>query len=1507
MDLVSGYLRDIALRKQLEEKVKEATRVRQDSEQAVQDAEGLIARARKLDASTTEADIALTEATAALGAKDYKIAYEKAILARDKATRIYRDRIRSIIEDSETLVAMTRRVGSDVADNDSVLKRARESLDADDFEGAVELASRAWKRSEKMLHEHLSESFSKAQSLILSVKKLGKDTGTAEDLLSRARQAVESNEFEMALTFTAECLDTVTGELRGDVDRAMADAENLLATAREMGADVTKMGQLIERARDDVAKLDFEKALNAIKQSRAEGERSVQKGLESRVANFAAWIEKAEGIGANATEARGMLQEAERAIKEGRYQEGATLARKGFQALQETQFQRVLQTIVQGRDKFLTAKSAGADLTPAMNLLQQARQVLQQGDFAGAIDLARRAEAEVERSVSDIRGVDDVFRSATKAVAEAEAHGAVMDGPRRLLESARAEIQRRNFGAAREHLGQVQGELERASYERAMEIVEKAEFLLSSGERMGADLSAASQTLEEAIVAAKGKDYARAMNLATQTRDLAESAIQKRLSDGIAGLTASLQFLGPEAANVRTLSGKAESALAAKDLEGAYAFLDEANRLIAGRTKERAIQFHETLRNTVELGKDLGADMGAFDATLREANQAMDTGRFGDMIGLRERAGKGVASVAESLFDLVKQKVVQVKNLRVNIEEMRDLLKGAKTSLTAADSFGAIRLMREANEKANRILDLYRATHHEISSAAALVAEAKKKDVDVTRVLDVLVEAKRSFERLEFERALELAKQSKVETEKLMVLYMSAQRLMSGRERLEVANRLRIGAPDLAEKLNLAKEAMKSKDYERAHHLAEKVEEELAERIRDRIAALLGTIEEFAKAGEGPALASLSDSILRVRGQVDAHQYGSAVDLVLQLLSEVEKTKKMGDQSAAAIRKVRDSIFDVETMQIDPASAKKLLEKAEKAHSAGRPAEAIDVVNKAIVELDAETERAVSATMKRFEESIQKARRDGIDNRAAEKMFEQARGFLKERKFRQALALAVQSEGETERASLQQDMATKALQGIEQKVGGFGHPMPPIQGLVKEGKAALAQRDYVKALDIAIQAGDEFREYRENLEETLESRARVDGITKILKQVGGDSAKIEALTADADSQITRGNPSSARDLFQDAYEKALGECQRHLKEMTDRSQEIIGLAQRLRVDISTASRQFSEAKAVLEGGDFERAFQLIQDGRKEAQAACAVTVTEMMSEAEGTIEHAKKLGADVGAAEELASQARRALDQGRYEEAVALIERARDGVESRRLVEKRFVELTYKAESAIRSAKKFGIDARDAERVLQGAIAAKKTDIARALSAAEDAVRLAWQAVEGFAPNIQASLEVQTAKLERWSEATLILSNTGKALAKDVKIRIMGDVEIEGLKDLAAIRAKGEERLPVKVKMTAKGVVPLVIRVESRRVLDDKEYVQEMIAQVEVSSAQSSEPKALLAEFESRCPICKGLIRKGFAIARCSCGRDFHELCASRVGRCPVCFRPLEAEDKKRMLAFRVG
>src|SRR5207249_2914994 len=160
--------------------------------------------------------------------------------------------------------------------------------------------------------EHLSSSFSKAQSLILAAKNLSRDVAHVEDLLSRARTAMENDDFQSALDFTNEALETITDDLTSAVDKEVRDVEDLVRTAAE-------------------------------------------------------------------------------------------LAKQGFQALQQAQFQRVVGVIATSREKFTAAANMGIDIQGPMADLTIARDLLKRGSFRDALDAAKRADGAVDTIIQGYR------------------------------------------------------------------------------------------------------------------------------------------------------------------------------------------------------------------------------------------------------------------------------------------------------------------------------------------------------------------------------------------------------------------------------------------------------------------------------------------------------------------------------------------------------------------------------------------------------------------------------------------------------------------------------------------------------------------------------------------------------------------------------------------------------------------------------------------------------------------------------------------------------------------------------------------------------------------------------------------------------------------------------------------------------------------------------------------------------------------------------------------------
>src|SRR3989475_8094621 len=142
-------MRDSQLRRQLEEKVKEATRTRQAAEDGIKAAQDLVDQARRTDANVVDAEKALAEANEAMASKDYKVAVDKAGEALERGKRIYRERARAIVDSSSALGRLAKGVGGGLAGTEAAPGKAGGGPAARDVRHAHDPPEKAGKRSEE--------------------------------------------------------------------------------------------------------------------------------------------------------------------------------------------------------------------------------------------------------------------------------------------------------------------------------------------------------------------------------------------------------------------------------------------------------------------------------------------------------------------------------------------------------------------------------------------------------------------------------------------------------------------------------------------------------------------------------------------------------------------------------------------------------------------------------------------------------------------------------------------------------------------------------------------------------------------------------------------------------------------------------------------------------------------------------------------------------------------------------------------------------------------------------------------------------------------------------------------------------------------------------------------------------------------------------------------------------------------------------------------------------------
>jgi hypothetical protein len=1492
---VSGYLRDNQLRRQLEEKVKEASRTRQAAEDGLKAAQDVIDQARRVDANVIEAEKALAEASAAIVAKEYKTAVEKSGEALERGKRIYRDRARAIVDSSADMARLAKGVGADLADIAAALAKAEGALASEDLGAAIDLAKKAWKRSEKILQEHLSSSFSKAQSLILSAKNLNRGVAPIDDLLSRARSAMENNDFQSALEFTKEGLETITEDLTSALTKEMREAEDLLRTAAELGADTTKAASLIERARGDMGNLDFEKARNALSQSRAESEKALQRSLDGRAGDFSRLVQETRAMGADSVPAEDLFKKAEGAIRKGGYQEGAQLAKQGFQLIQQAQFQRVLAVIGTSREKFVAAANMGIDLKSPMEDLNGAREAIRRGAFQEALALAKRADTALNAVLDRYKAVETRLKELHRSFADVEAFGVQTVRARKMAEAARQAYQERNPAEVEKAIASAFDELKRAERERVMESLERAEFILTLGEQNGANLSEPSRILQDAIVATKSEDLRRALDLASDARGKAERILAEDAARQISSLRTSLPHLGDESGALKALLNRADASMASQDFEGVFKAVADGQKVVESRVRTRANEIVGDLALAVRMGVDLGANVASLEALHRDLNANLASGRVAEIVATREGATKALAQAADSLLTLVRSRIATAQNLKLDVDEMNDFVRRARMAFGVQNYHEGLRLLNEANERAGKTAGIHRQAYNAIASAAAFVAEAKKRNVDVSRVVEMLVDAKKAFEQLDLERAIQLASAARSETDKLQVLYSSAQKIMSSRGRLELADRLGIAAPHLREVFAEAKEAMKGKDYDKALALAQRAEDEFTSLIRERVLLSLDAAEQYLASVEGIDVEATSETLVRARRHLEAGEIEQAADVSGQLTARLDTLRRLGSEAQEALGTMKEILADAEAMNAALPRTSALVERADRAYQLGQFEEVLDYAAQADVEASKERDARIGETMKGFEDAIAKARREGTDTSSAEKILEKARELFRAKKYRQAIATALQSEAEAERLGLQQSMAKKAVETAERKMNELGQSSLMVSELVLKSRKALSDRDYVRALDTAVRATDLIADFRVLVDEVQEVREKAQELLKTALDVGADASKFERSIQDGESALEAGEVEQARAAFAGSVEWGRRLLATQFREELAKADALIAMCRKMDIDPTPALNRLAEAKSAVDAERFAAAAASLGAAKAVANEAIAAKLNRSLQEAADNVAHAKKLGSDSRAAEALLREANDRISRGEFDNAMDTVKNALERVESAKIVEKRFVDLTFKAETTIRNGRKFGIDMKAAEVKLDQAVRLRGSDFAEANKAAEEAYRLAWDATEAFAPSMKGSIDIGAVRLNEWADGTLTVENDGKGAARDVRVRILGDAEVESLPEIAAIRGKSKEVLQLRLKPTASGSVPLAIQIVSHRVFDGKEYTQEMIAQIDVSEVGGQRAKRLVADLETRCPICKGLIKTGFKVTRCGCGRDFHELCATRVGRCPACFRGLQA------------
>lgn len=255
----------------------------------------------------------------------------------------------------QRLIEDCGQAGRDVEEAAKLLRRTKRafrngSLDRDLLSKLEHVARGLYSEEVRRAREEVY----RVQDVVSGVANLGANVAAAEEVLSRARDALRGND-PFQCTESVRLAEQLATEVRtkrlAEIEASIPATATILEEARNVGADVEEGERLLEQARVALAEDEHVLAGELVKRAERAAMQSQQQQIEKAMELRRRQVDKAQAIirtvepllheaasfGIDVTEARTLLRQASEVLGEGDYVNGTVYARNAEAAIRRLQ------------------------------------------------------------------------------------------------------------------------------------------------------------------------------------------------------------------------------------------------------------------------------------------------------------------------------------------------------------------------------------------------------------------------------------------------------------------------------------------------------------------------------------------------------------------------------------------------------------------------------------------------------------------------------------------------------------------------------------------------------------------------------------------------------------------------------------------------------------------------------------------------------------------------------------------------------------------------------------------------------------------------------------------------------------------------------------------------------------------------------------------------------------------------------------------------------------------
>lgn len=987
-----------------------------------------------------------------------------------------------------------------------------------------------------------------------------------------------------------------------------------------------------------------------------------RESAEAKITESEELIASAKRIGANAAKAEKLLVEASESYTRKDYKGALSQAVQSIELALEAKAQKIEDILNSTQELLDGMGELSAEAKEPRAAIGKARDLLESGEIEEAYSGTNAAWDVTERYIN--AKIADEFERAQSLLLLVEDEDLNTDSEREQLSQARRSLESEDFMASLDLLNSCLDSLTEALTNLFQKRRQELESGFEKVEDIEIDISRVREQIEKADGHLTQVDMQNAFSELTIAEGEFRKSFSRALLQEFNALESRTQFLSGYGEDVSPIDSSIDNGRKlTRDGEHweAHGTFQEAEKEVGEKELGALIRIMYSLKPKLQIARRTGNDTSEALSLLEQSKKVMREGDFASAASLAQQADD-VLEKQLTGFREVERELRVTENLMFLAKGYELDRSKAEKSMKTARRFALKGLFEESMEQlkvAQKELNKEIQQHlgSEIMRTELLLASAIRMGSNVSKesaMIDDIMARVRSGDYSDVDDPLNRCRMSVLE----FLEISTKEAITHARGLIEKYQ----GMADVTSSrfmLDKARTAFDSKEFDKAFKLAGKAVEELESR---ETAVLENGLNEAKRLLEiNKALGEESTTINKKFSKADALRLDgdtkeaiTAVNEVLQLAGLVVK-----DHIGKGLNSISRSLSAAQKKGVVVTKIERLVQRAPKYLERGNVADAYDTLQEADEGLRTTISRyeEVSEYLEEIGGFLEEAASSGIDIDGPDQSLKETKTLFESGEYEKAVELAKKTREDAE-VKIGPFMSARILQDVRNLTATakrLNMDVSKEEAAMRRGQSLLNSKDYNKALGMSKEIRDEVRG---RIIQTLE--AEITNAREMIARaddLGVDFSAMSSIVDRAENLLSEGRINDtlrAIELVLKELDQGLV-IERKAQEGIDRASAIISNVRKADFDPGGAAEILKQAKEQSQAGRHGIALELAKKSADHAAEAARSRLMERFKNLEMTQRAMEIEGSDLAQASRMKTDFRKMIEEWKFTGAVTVL------------------------------------------------------------------------------------------------------------------------------------------------------------------------------------------------------------------------------------------------------------